>query len=208
LKTFLSQRIVQVMALVTILIFVAAGSIYWIADRAEGYELNGRAISPVVQAPPLDLTDQHGSPFSLSQEMGKVAVVSFGSTRCPDTGPTMLDEFATIRSNLGEYAYLVDFIFVTFDPENDTQERLKDALASVDPSFIGLRGTDEQTAQILDAYGMTVERSGAATVAAGCRFDDSSRVYLIDRAGNLRVTYLPGSDPLKIAQDIDHLAGE
>jgi protein SCO1/2 len=140
--------------------------------------------------------------------VGKVAVVSFGSTRCPDTGPTMLDEFATIRSNLGDSAYLVDFIFVTLDPQNDTQERLKDELASVDPSFIGLRGTDEQTAQILDAYGMTVERNGAATASAGCRFEDNARVYLIDKDGNLRVTYLPGADPLKIAQDIDHLASE
>lgn len=196
------------MALVTILIFVTAGTIYWIADRAEGYELNGRAYSPVAPAPPLDLTDQHGSPFSLAQEAGKVAVVSFGSTRCPDTGPTMLDDFATIRSNLGDYAYLVDFIFVTFDPENDTPERLKDVIASIDPSFIGLRGDDEQTAQILDAYGMPIERNGAASSANGCHFEDNARIYLIDKEGRLRVTYLPGTDPLKIAQDVEHLASE
>jgi protein SCO1/2 len=208
LKNFLSQRLVQVMALVTILIFMAAGSIYWIADRAEGYELNGRAYSPVAPAPPLDLTDQHGNPFSLAQEAGKVAVVSFGSTRCPDDGPTMLDDFATIRSNLGDHAYLVDFLFVTFDPETDTQERMTDAIASVDPSFIGLRGDDEQTARILDAYDMTIERNDTASSSTGCHFEDNARVYLIDKNGNLRVTYVPGTDPLKIAQDIEHLASE
>jgi protein SCO1/2 len=208
LKNFLSQRLVQVMALVTILIFVTAGAIYWIADRAEGYELNGRAYSPVAPAPPLDLTDQHGSPFSLAQEVGKVTVVSFGCTRCPDGGPTKLDEVATLRCNLGDYAYLVDFIFVTFDPENDTQERMTDAIASVDPSFIGLRGDAEQTTQVLDAYGMTVERKDAASTATGCQFEDNARVYLIDKEGNLRVTYVPGTDPLKIAQDIEHLAKE
>lgn len=205
---FLSQRIVQVMALVTILIFVTGGAIYWIADRAEGYALHGRAISPPIQAPSLDLTDQHGNPFSLSQEAGKVAVVSFGSTRCPAAGLSMLDNFAIIKNALGDDADLADFIFVTIDPENDTQDHLKEELASVDPAFIGLRGSEEQTTQVLDAYAITFERTGTATASTDCQFDYEERVFLIDKDGKLRVTYLPGTDPQEIAQDIEHLASE
>lgn len=196
------------MALVTVLILATGGMIFWIADRAEGYELHGRAFSPAVQAPALDLTDQHGAPFSLSQEAGKVALVSFGSTRCPEAGVTMLDEFAIIKNALGDRAHLVDFIFVTLDPENDTQDHLKSTLGAVDPSFIGLRGNDEQTTQALDSYGMVVERNKAATSATGCSFDYEARIYLVDQDGKLRVTYLPGTDPLQIVQDIEYLSGK
>ena len=116
------------MALVAIIILGAAGTIYWVAARSEAYEIHGRVISPLARAPALDLTDQNGSPFTLSQEAGKVAVVFFGSTRCPDAGQAAIDDFATVRNNLGDDAFLTDFVFVTFDPEYDTQERLKEAL--------------------------------------------------------------------------------
>lgn len=202
---FLSRRMTHIMVVGTILILGTGLLIFFIAARTQGYELNGRAISPLAQAPPLDLTDQNGAPFTLGQEMGKIVIVSFGATGCP-AGPAMLDEFETIRSNLGDDAYLVDFVFVTLDPEHDTQERLKEALAAVDPSFIGLRGTAEQTTQAHDAYGLTVERTGEATPSTGCQFDYEPRIYLIDKEGRLRVTYLPGTDPLKVAPDIVHLA--
>jgi protein SCO1/2 len=195
----------QIMVVGTILILGTGVLIFWYAARTQGYELNGRAISPLAQAPPLDLTDQNGSPFTLSQELGKIAVVSFGSTGCP-AGPATLGDFETIRSNLGDYAYLVDFIFVTLDPEHDTQDHLNEALAAVDSSFIGLRGTNEQTTQVLESYGITSQPSGEATATAGCQIDYESRMYLIDKDGNLRVTYLPGTDPLKVAPDIEHLA--
>ncbi len=196
------------MALVAILILAAAGAIYWTAARSEAYELNGRVFSPAEQAPALDLTDQHGNPFTLAQEAGKVAVVSFGSTGCDDTGVSTLNTFAIVKNALGDDAYRADFIFVTFDPEGDTQERLNERLASVDPTFIGLRGTDEQTAQFVDAYAIAVERNGEASASSGCQVDYEPRIYLIDKDGKLRVIYLPGPDPLKIAQDVEHLATE
>ncbi len=204
---FLSRRMTHIMVVGTILILGTGILIFWIAARTEGYELNGRVISPPAQAPALDLTDQNGSPFSLAQESGKIAVVSFGSTRCPATGSAVLEDFERIRSNLGDSAYMVDFIFVTFDPDNDTQEQLKDALAAVDPSFIGLRGDGDQIAPILEAYGVTIDRSGETDSSTGCLFDYEPRLYLIDKDGNLRVTYLPGADPVKVAEDIDYLAG-
>ncbi len=120
----------------------------------------------------------------------------------------MLDNFAIIKNALGDDADRAAFIFVTIDPENDTQEHLKEALASIDPSFIGLWGSDEQTAQVLDNYGITFERTGTATASTDCQFDYEERVYLIDTNGKLRVTYLPGTDPQEIAQDIEHLASE
>jgi protein SCO1/2 len=196
------------MALVAILILATAGAIYWTAARSQAYELNGRVLSPAEQAPALDLTDQHGNPFTLAQELGKVAAVSFGSTHCDDTGVTTLNTCAIVKNALGEDAYQADFIYVTFDPENDTQERLNERLAPVDPAIIGLRGTNEQTAQLLDAYAVAVERTGEASPSSGCQFDYEPRISLIDKDGNLRVTYLPGTDPQKTAQDIEHLANE
>lgn len=93
----------------------------------------------------LNLTDQDGRARSLADFKGKVLVVFFGYTQCPDVCPTTMAEVAEVKRSLGADGDKVQGVFVTIDPERDTAALLKAYLASFDPGFVGLRGSGEQT---------------------------------------------------------------
>lgn len=204
-----SNRRYQLMALFAILAVVAAGVIYWATNRTEAYEFNGGEISPPAAAPALELTDQNGEPFTLGKENGKVSLIYFGYTTCPDLCPTTLNDFTIVKDDLGEAAASdVDFIMVTFDPERDTQERMNEYLNFFDPEFIGLRGDDAQTEQFLKDYGVTIKRVEYPNSSTGYLIDHTALIYVIDKEGRLRLTYPYGTDPLMIAEDVQHLVTE
>ncbi len=204
----LSRRRNQLLALVAVLTIAAAGVIYWATTRTEAYQFKGGEISPAAIAPPLDLTDQNGDPFSLSQQKGTVTLIYFGYTTCPDLCPTTLNDFAIVKDELGEETAGVDFLLVTFDPERDTQERMKEYLNFFDPGFIGLRGDDAQTERFLQDYGVTIKRVEYPNSSTGYLIDHTALIYVIDTEGRLRLTYPYGTDPLMIAEDVRHLVTE
>lgn len=207
--TMLANRRTQLLALVAIGLLIAAGVIYWSGNRTEAYKFEGGEIIPPAAAPALDLTDQHGQPFSLDQEQGKVALVYFGYTTCPDLCPTTLNDFAIVKDSLDpETADQVDFLLVTFDPERDTEARLQEYLGFFDPAFIGLRGTDAQTAQVLADYGVTIKRVEYPESSTGYLIDHTALIYVIDKQGRLRLTYPYGTDPAAIVKDVEHLVSE
>lgn len=203
-----SQRRSQLLVLIAVLVLAAAGVIYWATNRTEAYQFKGGEISPAAIAPPLDLTDQHGNPFTLSQAKGKVMLVYFGYTICPDLCPTTLNDFAIVKDEIGESADQVDFMLVTFDPERDTQERMQEYLGFFDPDFVGLRGDDAQTQQFLQDYGVTIKRVEYPNSSTGYLIDHTALVYVIDNQGRLRLTYPYGTDPLMMAEDVRHLVNE
>ncbi|MCA9858742.1 MAG: SCO family protein [Thermomicrobiales bacterium] len=203
-----SNRRYQLLGVLGILALVAASVIYWATNRTEAYEFNGGEISPAAAAPALDLTDQNGESFSLSQENGNVSLIYFGYTTCPDLCPTTLIDFTTVKDELGEDGADVDFIMVTFDPERDTEERMKEYLNFFDPEFIGLRGDDAQTEQFLTNYGVTVNRVEYPESETGYLLDHTALIYVIDKEGRLRLTYPYGTDPLMIVEDVQHLVKE
>lgn len=205
----LSQRRSQLVLLLALLAVIAAGVIYWATNRTEAYEFKGGEIKPAAQAPPLELTDQNGEPFSLVQEEGKVVLIYFGYTTCPDLCPTTLNDFAIVKETLTpEEAADVDFMLVTFDPERDTQARLQEYLGFFDPEFIGLWGDDAQTEQFLQDYGVTIKRVEYPDSSTGYLIDHTAMVYVIDKEGRLRLTYQYGTDPELIAEDVQHLVKE
>ena len=93
----------------------------------------------------LALTDSDGQPRSLADYKGKVVVVFFGYTQCPDVCPTTMAELAEVKRSLGADGARVQGIFVTVDPARDTAELLKAYAANFGPDMVGLRGTPEQT---------------------------------------------------------------
>lgn len=204
----LSQRRNQLLALLAILVVAVAGIVYWATNRTEAYEFNGGELIPPAAAPALDLTDQQGKPFTLAQEAGKVTLIYFGYTTCPDLCPTTLNDFGIVKDDLGAAAEQVDFVMVTFDPERDTQERLNQYLAFFDPAFVGLRGDDAQTQQFLQDYGVTIKRVEYPNSSTGYLIDHTALIYVIDKEGRLRLTYPYGTDPLLIAEDVQHLVNE
>jgi protein SCO1/2 len=191
-----------------IVAIVAAGVVYWVANRTEAYQFKGGEISPAAIAPPLDLTDQYGNPFTLDREDDQVSLIYFGYTTCPDLCPTTLNDFAIVKDELGEDAAKVDFILVTFDPERDTEARLKEYLNFFDPEFIGLYGDEAQTEQFLQDYGVTIKRIEYPNSSTGYLIDHTALIYVIDKEGRLRLTYPYGTDPLMIVDDVNYLVKE
>lgn len=199
----------QAFALILGLLILAA-LISWTAYTVRGrsHAFNGGEYSPPQPAPALDLLDQNGNPFSLTDQAGKVNLIYFGYTTCPDLCPTTLSDFQLVKEELGPQAERVNFILVTFDPERDTPARLKEYLAFFDEDFVGLSGDETQTTAFLRAYGITVQRVDYPDSATGYLLDHTALVYLIDPEGRLRLSYPYGADPALIAEDVRYLLAD
>ena len=169
------------------------------------YTFQGSLIEPAVAAPYFELTDMNGQPFQLSQLADQVVVMFFGYTGCPDVCPVTLTEFLQIRSKLGQAADQVSFVFITVDPERDTTERMRKYLTNFDPEIIGLTGDRSDLEPVWADYGV-YQAKVEGTSEENYLVDHSSRVYVIDRQGNLRLTYLFGTENQLITEDVRHLA--
>lgn len=143
----------------------------------------------------LQLTDFNGQARTLADFRGKVVVVFFGYTHCPDVCPTTMAELASAMKKLGADADKVQVLFVTADPERDTPEILKQYVAAFDPRFLGLRGTPEQTARAAKDFKVLIQKNPGSD-ANNYTVDHSSGTYLYDPQGRLRVyvSYGQGSD--------------
>jgi protein SCO1/2 len=184
---------------------VAAVIIVTILLLNQPYQFRGALIDPALPAPEIELPASTGGTFNLSSQTGKIVLIFFGYTSCPDVCPTTLSETKKVKQILGEDAKDIQVVFITVDPERDTQERLASYLSLFDPDNIGLTGTDNQLGQVWQDYGVFREIDTESQTEAGYLVNHSSRLYLIDQQGNLRLTYAYGSLPEDIAADIDYL---
>jgi protein SCO1 len=139
--------------------------------------------SPPRQAPDFSLRGSDGGELKLSRYRGKVVVLGFGFTSCPEICPTTLAVLAQARKKLSVSADEVQVVYVTVDPERDDTERMRKYLASFDPTFVGGTGSAEQLAAVRQAYGVVAEKK---PFAGGYMVAHSSFTYLIDREGSLR----------------------
>jgi protein SCO1/2 len=152
----------------------------------------------------LALPDVNGQPRTLGDFKGKVTVVFFGYTQCPDVCPTTMAELALVKKALGPDADRLQAVFITIDPERDTPEILKSYMASFDPSFVALRGTLEQTqatAKEFKAYFAKVpgKSEGSYTM------DHSAGAYVFDTKGNVRLFERYGAGAEGLTADIKAL---
>ncbi len=181
-----------------VLIFAGCGS----AGTAQKF--NATDITGVDFGSTLNLTDQTGKPRSLSDFKGKVVALFFGYTHCPDVCPTTMTDLKQSMKQLGARADEFQVLFVTLDPERDTQSVLAEYMPAFDPSFIGLYGTQAQTAKVLKdfkIFSAKVENNGSS----GYTIDHSAGVYLFDKTGKARLYVDYGTKPDLIASDIEKL---
>jgi len=169
------------------------------------YSFKTGAISPPREAPPLPLIDQDGNPFDLSQLNGKVVLVYFGYTACPDACPTTLSDWIEIKRLLGDQADRVAFVMVTVDPERDSAATLNQYLDFFDPSFIGLTGEPETIQKVEQDYGILAVREDFGDSAMGYLINHTTSYWAIDPDGALRLVISHGSDPEIVAEDLRHL---
>ena len=147
------------------------------------------------------LPDQDGRMRSLKDFQGKVVVLFFGYTQCPDVCPTTMTELAQVRKLLGADGDKLQVLFVTVDPERDTPQVLKSYMANFDPGFIALRGAPDQLAAMAKDFKVFYKKTEGKT-ATSYGMDHSAASYVYDPKGQLRLYTRYGSGTQGLASDI------
>jgi protein SCO1/2 len=195
-----------------LLVLVIAGAGYgiWNLTTETPYEWRGAAYDPPRSGVDFTLTDADGQPLSTSDLHGKVILLYFGYTYCPDFCPATLTDFQRVKQDLGDDADQVAFVMVSVDPKRDTPERLKEYLDFFDPSFIGLTGSEDDLAPVKDQFGI-IASPGTATPQANGNdvywVDHSTKTYVLDKNGDLALEYAFGTSADDITADVQHLIG-
>ncbi|MDH5234096.1 MAG: SCO family protein [Gemmatimonadota bacterium] len=166
--------------------------------------LHGTVRERPAPAPPLVLTDAAGAPFDLATEQGKVVLIYFGYTHCPDVCPTVLSTWARARRQLGTKAAGVRFVFVSVDAGRDTPTVARAYAMQFDSSFVGLTGTEEALGRIKRDWGFPAYPEGdPRTPDYGVVHPAST--YVVDRRGRLLLLYSPGVTVEDMASDLRRL---
>ena len=152
------------------------------------------------------LTSHHGdgAKISLQDYRGKVVLLTFGYTHCPDICPMTLTRLQQVIKLLERRHDEIQALFVTFDPERDTPEHLKTYMAHFGPKFMGLTGAEADIAKVSRQYGVSYRKQESKS-AAGYLFAHTDYVFVIDRQGDLRRRYNQDYSPKRIARDIQRL---
>ena len=132
------------------------------------------------------LTGHDGKPRTLADFRGKLVVLFFGYTYCPDVCPTTLVDMAAAMKSLGNDAGRVQVLFVTLDPERDTREVLAQYVAAFDPRFLGLYGDAAATQRAAKEFKIFYEKRSGSTPSA-YTVDHSGQSYVLDAQGKLRL---------------------
>lgn len=170
-------------------------------------EFRGVDITGADYARDIPLTDHNGKPRHIQDFAGKVVVVFFGFTQCPDVCPTTMQELAEVKKSLGRDGDRLQAIFISVDPERDTQAVLKAYMANFDPSFIALSGTPEETAKVGKDFKIYFKKVEGKTPTS-YSMDHSAGSYFYDTEGRLRVYHRYGSGVQAITADIKALLDE
>lgn len=176
----------------------------WLFRPASG--LRGTTYAePYPPAPPINLPRADGSNFHLDDLKGKIVLLFFGYTACPDVCPTTMAELKTAVDKIGpEKADQVKVVYVTVDPERDTSERVQEYADHFNKEFIGLSGPEPELARIWNDYGV-YRQVAEGSAATGYLVDHTARITLIDQEGNLRSSYSYETPVEDIVHDLNLL---
>ena len=156
------------------------------ADYAQGFQL----------------TDFNGRPRSLADYKGKVVVVFFGFTQCPDVCPTTMNEMAQVKKLLGTDGDKLQVVFISIDPERDTPEVLKAYMGSFDPSFAGLYAASPDALAALAKDFKIYYKKVDGKTPTSYSMDHTAASYVYDPQGRLRLYARYGMGAQAMADDI------
>jgi protein SCO1/2 len=186
--------------MVPILLVITGLAVYFFQRPHAFY---GTAVDPPYPAQNFTLTSAAG-PVSLIDFRGKLVVVYFGYTFCPDVCPATLAKLTQALKNLGAQAAEVQVLMVSLDPERDTPERLEEYLTSFDPSFIGITGTKEQLDFITAANGVFYEKISGSS-PDNYSIDHTASLLVFDRELSLVLLIPFETTPNQVADDLKYL---
>jgi len=152
------------------------------------------------------LTDHTGKVRTLSDFRGKAVVMFFGYTHCPDVCPTTLSDVAQALVLLGKDADKVQVLFVTVDPERDTQALLAQYVPAFNPGFLGLYGDEAATAKVTKDFRIFYQKHKSKN-GQSYDVDHTAGTYVFDQAGRLRLFMSYGQGATIIANDLRVLLG-
>lgn len=178
-----------------------------VSGCGRGYQFHGTLYDPPRPAPAIPGINWDGQPFELAALQGRVVLLFFGFTYCPDACPLTLAELRQLHNDLGDQAEDVVVVFVSTDPERDTPERLGQYVTLFDPSFYGVHVTASDLPAVKQAYGVYSERNTAvaANSTDGYLIDHSGYIYVIDQRGNLRMAFGYSLPKDGLLADVRHL---
>lgn len=153
----------------------------------------------------LNLPDFNGKIRQLADFRGKVLVLFFGYTHCPDICPTTLSEMARVMKSLGEKSNHVQVIFVSVDPTRDTNSLLAQYVPAFHTSFLALRGTEAEIEQVAKRFKVFYQKQGED---AHYTIDHSSGTFIFDKQGKLRLLANYGAGEKVLVHDIQLLLNE
>lgn len=183
---------------VVIILGLAAG-IYFLRP----HNFHGTVIQSPDPAFDFTLTSSKGD-VSLSDYRGKVVLIYFGYTFCPDICPATLANVGQALRSIGSQADDVQLIMISLDPERDTPKKLDEYVAHFHPSFIGVTGTDQQLAEVTSLYGIFYEKH-AGSASTGYLIDHTATLLVIDREGSLKLVFPFGVTGAEIADDLKYM---
>lgn len=153
------------------------------------------------------LTDHTGARFELQSQRGKLLLVFFGYTMCPDVCPTTLSKLSAVMRRLGDAKGDVRTLYISVDPERDTPEVLKADLALFQLDAVGLTGTRAEVDAVVKLFGASYEIVPTPESAGRYSVSHSTTLYLLDREGRVRQTFPYEATVDEIAAGIESLLG-
>ena len=170
----------------------------WLAQDGDGNSGTGE----VSIGGPFSLTDQNGRAVTEKDYLGKLQLIYFGFTSCPDICPTALQTVAIALDELGADAGKVAPILISVDPERDTPAVMKDYVASFHESMVGLTGTPEQVAAAAKAFRVYYQKVQLPGSSLGYSIDHSGFLYLMGRDGKYLAHFRHNSAPEDIVKKL------
>lgn len=153
------------------------------------------------------LTDHNGQPRTLADFKGKVVVIFFGYTQCPDVCPTSMSEMAQAKQLLGADGDKLQGLFVSVDPERDTPEIMKEYMGSFDSTFLALYAQPDKLPEVAKSFRIYYKKVDGKTPTS-YTMDHSAGSYVYDTQGRLRLYHRYGSGAPALAGDLKKLLAE
>ena len=150
------------------------------------------------------LTDHNGQPRTLADFKGKVVVVFFGYTHCPDVCPTTLSELASIKKALGSEAERLQVIFITLDPQRDTPELMAGFVPAFDSSFLGLWGEQAVIDKVAKDFKIFAKKVPSKD-GKSYTIDHTAGSYVFDDQGHIRLFVRHGQGGDGLQKDLQRL---
>lgn len=183
----------------TVLLVGCAAHPQWQLDNVQGH-------LPDLK---FSMTNDLGQPVTAADYHGKVVLLYFGYTHCPDVCPLTLVHLHTVLQNLGKQdAAHVQVLFVTVDLARDTVPVLHQYVTAFDPRFVGLRGTPDALAQLVKRYRAIYQIQKPIPANGDYEVTHSSAVYIFGPKGDIRLLATPGATMDEMVHDVKILVGQ